>query len=134
MSDDKYQSAVNEAQINHAERSFGNEMSETEAAKLFGETSPASQPALDAETEELVNIYRIKARIGNAVAATGGSMTRTGEGLVNSFTHVVKAMYDFALTLKDPVEKQALLDLVKKHESMPADFIKSVSVGVKPGK
>ena len=103
----------------------GSPMSASELARHFDQPVPAEKPS------EKHDIYAISARVKNL--ASGGSRTLLPMGvmLCNSYTHVLKALYDFAETLPEP-HKTSLLNLIQKHEGMPANIIAAAGAGVKP--
>lgn len=139
------------AKLNEAEKGFGEEMSEDDLAKHFREKPKKNvvrgvdmskkHPFKGMTLEEIEeweakqdnsnDIYKIKARVQNLVAGTGGSLTAVGEMMVNSFVHVAKDLYDFAETIPDKEIKINLIERVKKHENMPASLIAAVSGGVR---
>lgn len=69
------------------------------------------------------DIYKIKARVANLARGGGASLTPVGEMLCNAFVHVAKDLYDFAETISDPAVKAKLIELIRKHENMPANLI-----------
>lgn len=71
------------------------------------------------------DIYQVKARIQNAVQMECGiNLNKTGEMLVNTYTHVIVTLYNFADTIKDEETRDNLIKLIKEQEVMPANFIK----------
>ncbi len=119
--------------MNDKENEFGSAMSASEIASLFGEKLPKEEKTKDVdkmtlkeikeiekEADDAENIYRIKARIQNLV---GENLTPTGEMLVNSYAHVIKSLYDFAINIADDKVKEDFKKLVRNHESMPGNFI-----------
>lgn len=140
-----------DAKLTEAEAEFGAEMSEDELARHFrerpqkkinhGVDMSKKNPfkgmtlqeieAWEAKQDNSNDIYKIKARVQNAVSATGGALTSVGEMMVNSFVHVAKDLYDFADTLPDKETRIRLIERVRKHESMPATLIAAVAGGVK---
>ena len=155
----KLQQSQMEAQMAQSEHSFGGTMSEEELAEYFKEkpTKPKSiewEPEYDQKTgkmkpmpmevaekiveaekraDESNDIYKISARIKNLVRATGSGATLTdaGERLANTYIHVAKAFYDFAETIPDEAVRKKLIELIRKHESMPADFIFAMSNSIR---
>lgn len=138
------------ANISEREKEFGEEMTEEDLVKHFREkVSKKSKNGLDLSKKDLTledikdwerkqdnsnDIYKIKARVQNMVAATGGSLTSVGEMMVNSFVHVAKDLYDFAETIPDKPLKIKLIERIRKHESMPATLIAATSANVKVNK
>jgi hypothetical protein len=117
------------------------EMTEDELAKHFaGPTTQAvvskKQTNLDTlegirnwedEQDNSTDLYKIKARIQNeASAAANANLTPQGEMLVNCFTHVIKAFYDFADKITDPRVRNDLRILIKSKEDMPARFMAGI--------
>lgn len=122
------------------------EMSEEELAKHFaaqgglksGPNEPKVSPKPDLDTlqgikkweesqDNATDIYKIKARIQNeASAAANANLTQQGEMLVNCFTHVIKAFYDFADRIVDPKVRQELRVLIRSQENMPARFMAGI--------
>lgn len=140
--------------LNEAEKTFGEEMSEEELAKMFNEKPKKSNGGVDmskkhpfkgmsleeieaweAKQNSSNDLYKIKARMQNlAVGISGGNLTPVGEMLVNSFVHLFKDLYDFAETVPDKEIKIALTEKVRKHESVPGNLIAAATAGVKAKK
>lgn len=125
------------------------QMSEAELAVHFGEPPPAPKElgkpienmtideikALEAAQDNSNDIYKISARVKNlATMAAGNNLTNVGVMLANSYTHVLKSLYDFSATLKDEEVKRKLVELVRSKEGMPADFIAAIEANVKEKK
>ena len=73
--------------------------------------------------EEENDIYRVAARVKNlARIAVDANLTPSGEGLCNSYIHVLMSLYSFAEKLEEPL-KSELIRLVKENEDMPARVI-----------
>lgn len=139
------------ANINEREKALGEELSEADIARMFGEKTKkkltngvdlsAKEPFKGMSIEQIEeweqkqdnsnDIYKVKARVSNLAAATGGSLTAVGEMMVNSFVHVVKDLYDFADTIQDKSLRIQLIERVKKHEGMPGALIDATKSGVK---
>lgn len=149
------------ARLNDVEKGFGEELSESDIARMFGEsqkrakpkqkklkdmsqgeinrTSPEELQKLVDEAEEddraqenSNDIYKIKGRVQNlAVGISGGNLTPVGEMMVNTFVHVIKDLYDFAETLPDKNTRVMLTERIRKHEGMPGNLIHAASAGVK---
>jgi len=136
--------------LNEEEKAFGEEMSEEELAKLFGQKvdkkggvdlskkNPFNGMTLDeineweAKQNNSNDIYKIKARVQNlAVGISGGNLTPVGEMLTNTFVHLFKDLYDFAETIPDKEVKIALTEKIRKHESAPGNLISATVSGVK---
>lgn len=112
------------------------QLTANEMAKQFGEGKPETEKTLPdfsvmtkAEVEEWEakeynsnDIYRIKARVQNFVAQDGGMLTPVGQILCNTFVHMARDLYNCAETLPEPYRTQ-IADIVRKHESMPANVI-----------
>lgn len=82
--------------------------------------------------ENANDIWKVKSRVQNlASGISGGNLTAVGTMMVNSFVHVVKDLYDFAETIPDKSLRIALIERVRKHESMPGTLIAAASAGVK---
>ncbi|MCX9024598.1 MAG: hypothetical protein OIN85_00715 [Candidatus Methanoperedens sp.] len=136
-----------EAQLNQAEAGFGEPWTEEELAKHFNEKPPQKKKKLTEKAlkkmslEEIEaweksqdssnDIYKVSARIKNLARVGGAALTPAGDMLCNTFTHVVKAFYDFAETIQDKETKIKLIELVKKNEGMPATLIAALNAGVK---
>lgn len=136
--------------VNKSESSFGEEMSETDLARHFGEPSKKKKkkqvdmskkdPFKNMSVEEIQewekkqdnsnDIYKIKARVANLARGSGASLTPVGEMLCNTFVHVAKDMYDFAESIDDASTKIGLIELIRKHENMPANLIAATTAGV----
>lgn len=99
------------------------EMSKEELAKHFNEPVP-----MERGTDE---IYAISARIKNAcVLQVGSNLTPAGIMLCNTYTHTIKAFYDFAKTLKDDKERERLNAFIKGQEGMAATFVGAAMANV----
>jgi len=129
--------------LNDAEKTFGEEMSAEEVARIFKEsTSKGSTGKVDmskkdpfkgmtleeieeweAKQNNSNDLYKIKARVQNSAVASSGNLTPVGEMMVNSFVHVLKDLYDYADSLSDKSEKITLIERVRKHENMPGQLI-----------
>lgn len=128
----KLESFVGEQQANKVESEWGPPMSENELAAMFHEKvpDPNEMSKLPTNEEELKkweemqdnseDIYKIKARIQNQVT---NNLTPVGEMLVNSYTHVMKAFYDFAPKIKDEMLREEFKRLIREQEVMPGNFI-----------
>lgn len=134
--------------LNEAEKSFGEEMSEEELAKMFNEKPKKNQGGVDmskkhpfkgmsldeieeweAKQNNSNDIYKIKARVQNlAVGISGGNLTPVGEMLANTFVHLFKDLYDFADQIPDKEVKIALIEKIRKHESAPGNLIAASGV------
>jgi hypothetical protein len=151
--------SLTDAQISAKESSFGEEMSEAELARQFGEKVTVTtkrkklkemtkaeidvmpldqlgQLVEEAENDERLedsstDIYKIKARVANLARESGGVLTAQGEGLCNSYTHVLKALYDFAAEIQDPTTRVRLIQLIRHQESMPGTVIAAAGAGVR---
>lgn len=139
------------ARLNDAEKAFGEEMSEEDLARHFGEktsrvkkdvdfskASPFSGMTLEqineweAKQNNSNDVYKIKARVQNlAVGISGGNLTPVGEMMANTFVHVLKDLYDFAETIPDKSLKITLIEKIRKHESAPGNLIAAANSGVK---
>jgi len=70
------------------------------------------------------DIYRLSARVKNLAVIEGkASLTPVGAMLCNTYTHVLKALYDFSETIQDKAVKDRLVEILRNSESMPAKFI-----------
>lgn len=144
-----------DAKLNEFEANeFGGEMSEEELASHFREKPKREfRQAVDlakkepfkgmtlqeiedweARQDNANDLFKVKARVKNAVSGTGGALTAVGEMMVNSFVHVAKDLYDFADTIQDKELRIRLIERVRKHESMPATLIAAVASGVNVGR
>lgn len=139
------------AKINEAEKSFGEELSEEDLAKHFHEKTKKrskdmvdmskKSPFEDMTIEQIEewerkqdnsnDIYKVKARVANLARNGGASLTPVGEMMVNTFVHVVKDLYDFAETIQDKSVRIPLIERIRKHENMPSNLIAATSAGVK---
>lgn len=101
------------------------EMSAEEIAQQFGESV---QEKVELYPEETV--YSIVARMRNLVSfAVNSNPTPMGIQLCNAYTHVLKSFYDFSHSLSEE-ECSRLSELIRKNESLPANFISSVHGGL----
>lgn len=136
---------VKENELNALEESFGLPMTEEELAKHFGETSPKKKNKKNKFNKMSIkeiedwekaqdnsnDIYKVSARIKNLARSGGASLTSAGDMLCNTFTHVIKALYDFAETIEDKDTKIKLIETIRKQEGMPANLVAAFNVGVK---
>ncbi|CAK9253115.1 unnamed protein product [Sphagnum jensenii] len=142
-----------EADLNAIESGFGDQMSEDEVANLFQEKpkvvkkkkklKPVKLEKMNLEEIEeweasqnnSNDIYKVSARIKNAARmAVKANLTPQGDMLANSFTHIVKAFYDFAETVSDKETKLRLIALTRKQEEVPANLIAALSAGMQAPK
>lgn len=120
------------------------EMNEHELANHFKENAPKKKVVVEPklETKEDIeawekaqdnsnDIYRISARVKNLARGADASLTPVGEALCNTYTHVLKELYDFAETVKNKKTKAKLLEILRKNEVMPGNFIAAVKNGVR---
>ena len=129
------------------------EMSADEVAQIFQEKEPKKiklkkkkEKKLNKMTIEEIesweraqdnsnDIYKVAARVKNAARmAVKGNLTAQGDMVCNTFTHLIKAFYDFAETVPDKETKVRLSQLVKKQEEAPANLICALTAGVKAPK
>lgn len=136
---------VDEAKLNSVESDFGPQMSEEEIARHFGEATRKKKPKkskLKAMTNEEIlewekaqdnsnDIYKVSARVKNLARVGGATLTPAGDMLCNTFTHTLKALYDFAETVEDKSVKIKLIEAIRNQESMPASLVAAFSAGVK---
>lgn len=126
---------------------LGPEMSEAEIAALFN-AQPAPKPkkkkqkklskmsleeieAWEKAQDNSNDIYKVSARIKNlARMSVKANLTTQGDMVCNTFTHMIKNLYDFAETIQDKETKIRLMELVKKQEEMPANLISALFAGV----
>ena len=139
---------MQEAKLNAKEADFGEEMSEDDLAAHFNVPPPKKKKGKSLSTMSLEeineweakqnnssDIYKVSARIKNlARSACGGNLTAQGDMLVNSFTHMIKAFYDFAETIEDKDVKIKLVELARKQEEVPGSLLSALGVGVKSAK
>lgn len=142
MGKDASFSAAEEGKLNDTENTWGAPMSPSEVAKHFNEptpvpaktdplpTTPEEVKVWEAKQDNSNDIYKIAARVKNLARGNGGSLTAVGDILCNTYCHVLKALYDQAEKIPEP-HKTAMLDLIKKHEDMPANVISAAGAGVK---
>lgn len=135
-----------EVMLSNVEEESGRAWTEEELAEHFGEPPPKKKKLekevssmsseeikeWESKQENSNDIYKLSARIKN-LARQGGlaSLTPVGESLCNVYTHVLKAFYDFAESLPDKEVKIKLVELTRKHETMPGDFISAMHANVK---
>lgn len=139
------------SEFNKMEKSFGEEMSETDLVVHFNEKSKnknkskkvdldSKNPFKNMTIEEIEawekeqdnsnDIYKIKARVANMARDGGASLTQQGEMLVNTFVHVLDALYQFAETIPDKDIKIQLIKKIRIQEGMPANLVKAAKAGV----
>jgi len=80
------------------------------------------------------DLYKIKARVANLAREGNMILTPQGEMLANTYTHVLKAFYDFADKLEDKNIKIQLTNLIRSHEGMPRNLIAAAGAGVTESK
>ena len=68
-------------------------------------------------------VYAISGRMKNLLAMAGISLTPVGTILINSYTHVLKSLYDFAENLEGFNERASLEHLLLQAESLPKSVI-----------
>lgn len=135
---------VTETQLNQVEEGFGEPMSEAELAAHFGESLPKKKKSKSINKMSLEeiqewekkqdnsnDIYKVSARVKNLARSGNANLTPVGDMLCNTFTHVLKAYYDFAESLQDKEVKIKLIELTRKQEEMPGHFIAATQAGVK---
>lgn len=125
---------------------FGPPMTEEELAKHFGESVPVKKKKKEKKFKNMTlqeieewekaqdnssDIYKVSARIKNLARGGGAVLTPAGDMLCNSFTHVVKALYDFADTVPDKSVRIKLIEAIRNQEGMPASLVAAFSSGVK---
>lgn len=88
--------------------------------------SPEEEEKFVKEQNDPDYIYNICGRVKNKVTAGGAALTPHGIQLCNTFTHVLKELYDFSKTLP-PSEEASLRAILAKHESMPSDLINLIT-------
>lgn len=122
------------------------EMSASDVAKLFNEVYAEEKYEKIPETKEEIeawersqensnDIYKVNARIKNlAREAVKANLTAQGDMVINSFTHVLKAFYDFAETVQDKETRTKLIALTRLQEGAPALLLTALGVGVKAPK
>jgi hypothetical protein len=140
-----------EAELNaHEAQEFGGEMSEEEIARMFAENAPRKekkkkkkeQKLNKMSMEEIENweaaqdnsndIYKVSARIKNmARAGVKANLTPQGDMVCNTFTHLVKGIYDLAETVHDRELRMKLTQFARKQEEAPAGLIAALSAGVR---
>jgi hypothetical protein len=136
---------MTENELNAIEAGFGEEMNEDELASLFGEKKPKKKKktkkiekmsleeieSWEAAQENSNDIYKVSARIKNSARmAVKANLTAQGDMVVNTFTHLIKALYDFADTIKDRETKVKLVELTKKQEELPGNLLVALGAGV----
>ena len=126
------------------ESDFGGEMSEAELASHFKEkpVKKKKEKKLNKMSLEEItdwekkqdnsnDIYKVNARIKNiARQSMNANLTAQGDMVVNSFTHVCKAFYDFAETVQDKDLKIKLIELTRRQEEVPAGLLSALGAGV----
>lgn len=104
------------------------QMTAEEMASLMGVPTP--KPIEENRDEAM--IYLIAGRIKNHVALDAmRSVGPQQQMLCNTFAHMLKSFYDFALKMPDSQTKTDLLALIKKQESVPAELISAIVANVK---
>lgn len=132
-------------EANKKEAKFGEEMSEEELERLFTQKrtkktkdkpKQISQMSLDEieswekSQDNSNDIYKIKARVANLARGGNASLTKQGDMLVNTYVHVLKALYDFADQIEDKTVKMGLIKIIRSNEGMPGNLIAAAGAGV----
>lgn len=139
---------IQDAQLSAKEAAiFGEEMTEADLAKQFGEPPPVRKEGKalnDMSRDEIESweraqdnsndLYKIKARVSNLARGGGAALTAQGEMLVNTYVHVLKSLYDFAENIEDSTTKIKLTQLIRKNEDMPGNLIAAAGAGVRTKK
>ena len=131
--------------------SLGNEIDESneevtveELAKYFDQVPPTPKPkskqqpmtleeieAWERKQDNSNDIYKVKARVKNhARDAMKANVSSVGEMLVNTYVHVLISLYEFADKIQDKETKIKLLELIRKNETMPANFMAATQAKV----
>jgi hypothetical protein len=114
-----------ETEVEEVEEQVSGEMTAKELAKHFGEKVVPMEKGAD-------EIYAIAARIKNAcVLQVGSNLTPAGVMLCNTYTHTIKAFYDFAKTIKDEEDREKLNAFIRSQEGMAATFVGAAMSNVK---
>lgn len=119
----------------------GPQMSVSELARHFKEETPKeTKTVVPSDPEEYEKwqkeqhwantLPRISARVKNAARSAGANLTPNGLALANTYTHLLKELYDFADKLPEE-HKDKLVTLLRSKESLVADYIAMVNP---PGK
>jgi len=132
-----------EQERNKAESELGDELTQDEIAEYF-KSKPKKSKSInfDKMTLEEIDewekkqdnsndIYKVKARVANLARGSNASLTQVGEMMVNTFVHVLLALYAFAETIEDKDTKIKLIEIIRKQEGMPGNLINAASAGVK---
>ena len=134
-----------DAQISAKEGDFGEECSEEELARRFGETVAPKAPtgkslkemtldeikAWESAQDNASDLYKIKARMSNLARDGGASLTGQGEILVNTCVHMFKSLYDFADTVSDQDTRIKLRNVIRANENLPALVISAARAAVR---
>lgn len=121
------------------------ELSEAELATMFNEKPKKKNKkaklkkmtleeieSWEKAQENSNDIYKVAARVKNAARmAVKANLTPQGEMVCNTFTHLVKGIYDLADTIADKETKAKLINFAKKQEEAPAGLIEALSAGVR---
>lgn len=94
---------------------------------IFENMTKAELEEWENQQNNSTDIYKIKARVANLARKNGASLTPVGEMMINSFVHLFKALYDFSDSIQDKETKTKLIELVRKHENVPAQLIATVT-------
>ena len=138
-----------ESHLNKIEESFGEAWTEEDLAKHFNEQVPVRSKKKDKEKnpdfhkmslqdieawekkqDNSNDIYKISARVKNLARGSGGVLTPVGDMLCNSFTHVLKDMYDFFETIPDKDIRIKCIERMRRHEGMPGTLVSAAGAGV----
>jgi hypothetical protein len=118
-------SITEEKSVEENEEQSGGTMTVEELAKHFGEKTIPVERGAD-------EIYAIAARVKNAcVLQVGANLTPAGVMLCNTYTHTIKAFYDFAKTIKDEDDRERLKSFIMSQEGMAATFVGAAMSNVK---
>lgn len=131
---------------NVEEAKFGPEMTEEDLARHFSqkrtkkkkeEPKRLNEMTMDEigewerKQDNATDLYKVAARVKNLARGSNASLTEQGEMLCNTYTHVMKAFYDFAEKIEDKTTKISLINLIREQEGMPGTLIAAAGAGVK---
>lgn len=117
--------AVQERQVREIKTLIAKEHPKKEKDVL--DMTPEEVKEWEKEQDNSDDIYKIVARVKNHARSKSATLTPVGDALCNTYTHVIKSFYDFANSLTDKNDKIRLIELIRKNETMPGDFIMAVT-------
>lgn len=83
--------------------------------------------AYEKACDESLNIHKLAARVKNHCTNEGAALTNNGVALCNTFTHHLLELHKFAFKIKDHKLRQEFVELLRRRETIPSQFIKAIT-------